>query len=291
PRLWSEVGGTALSPIYGLQRVTSARAWTDGAPPLRRRVDADLHLGASFVRVKALGQDKRFDPSMLVAFDVEYGDTLPKRGQDHVDPFEFFDFSASFNLFGDAVGGNQLFVEGPMYGWNTYLSNEHDLHPDNNVVAITQFFDYQGANIVQFGGAGLGVGDYLIWRFGSDVRYRLNANLQGAFLSGATSPFTAATGRTYNFAAGGTADVVSKLDAKNAGELGMRARQYLTTVIDGEDGHEFTGYFRAWYKTPDFHRLSIGVATNLVNRRGVYPRLGTVRGYAITNEAFAVLEL
>jgi hypothetical protein len=178
-----------------------------------------------------------------------------------------------------------------MYGWNSYLADEGRTYADNNLFAVTQFFDFQSAGIVQFGGAGLGVGDYLVWRFQNGMRYRVSANVQAAFLSGATSPFTAATGRTYNFAAGGTADFVSRLDSKSFGELGIRARQYLTKVIDGEDGNEFTGYVRPWYKLPSFHRFSLGAAATLVNRRGDYEELGTVRGYSFTTELFALVEL
>jgi hypothetical protein len=291
PRLWSEVGGTALSPMYGLQRVTSGRVARDGAPPRRHRLDADFLVGVDRVRVKARGREIKSDPGLLVAFDAEYGDLLPRKGENHIDPFEFFDFFTAFNLLQGDFGGSQLFIEAPMYGWNTYLSDPERAHPDNNVVAITQFFDFQSAGIVQFGGAGLGVGDYLVWRFSHDLRYRISANIQGAFLSGATSPFTAATGRTYNFAAGGTADLVSRLDSKSFGELGFRARQYLTRVIDGEDGNEFTGYFRPWYKMPDLHGFSLGAAATLVNRRGDYDELGTVRGYSLTTELFAIVEL
>jgi hypothetical protein len=292
PRLWSEVGGTALSPMYGLQRVTSGRAWKDGSPPQRRRrLDADFLLGVDRVRVKSGAREITSDPGLMVALDVEYGDLLPKKGENHIAPFEFFDFFTAFNLLQGDVGGSQLFIEAPMIGWNTYLSDPERAYPDNNVVAITQFFDFQSAGIVQFGGAGLGVGDYLVWRFNHELRYRISANVQAAFLSGATSPFTAATGRTYNFAAGGTADLVSRLDSKSFGELGFRARQYLTRVIDGEDGSEFTGYFRPWYKLPDLNGFSLGAAATLVNRRGEYAELGTVRGYSFTTELFAIVEL
>jgi hypothetical protein len=82
----------------------------------------------------------------------------------------------------------------------------------------------------------------------------------------------------------------SRLDSP-IGELGIRGRQYLTTVIDGEDGNEFTGYLRPWYKLPDFHHFSLGVAATLVNRRGDYDALGTVHGYSFTTELFGVYEL
>ncbi len=291
PRLWSEVGGTALSPMYGLQRVTSGRVADDGPPPKRHRLDADFIVGVDRVRLKARGRERKFDPGLMVAFDAEYGDLLPKKGENHIAPFEFFDFFTAFNLLQGDVGGSQLFIEAPMYGWNTYLSDPERAHPDNNVVAITQFFDFQSAGIVQFGGAGLGVGDYLVWRLNHELRYRISANLQGAFLSGATSPFTAATGRTYNFAAGVTGDVVSRLDSKSFGELGFRMRQYATRVIDGEDGSEFTGYLRPWYKMPSFHGFSLGAAATLINRRGDYDELGTVRGYSFTTELFGLVEL
>ena len=248
-------------------------------------------VGINRVRLNVMGNQEKFEPGVLLALDVEYGDTLPKPGKDHVEPFEFFDFFTALNLLQGEVGGSQLFIEAPMYGWNTYLSDPARPRPDNNVFAITQFFDFQGASSVQFGGAGLGVGDYLVWRARSGLRYRLSSNVQCAFLSGATSPFTESTGRTYNFAAGVTADVVSRLDSPSFGELGIRARQYLTKVIDGEDGSEFTGYFRPWYKLPNFHHFSAGVAATLVNRRGEYEELGTVHGYSFMTELFALYEL
>jgi hypothetical protein len=292
PRLWSEVGGTMVSPMYGLQRLTSGRATANGPPPRRRRrLNADLLIGLDRVRVAALGEEEKSKPGLLVAFDAEYGDLLPKPGENHIDPFEFFDFFAAFHILQGEVGGSQLFIEGPVYGWNTYLSDAGHSYADNNVFAVTQFFDFQGSSVVQFGGAGLGVGDYLVWRLSNGLRYRIDANVQTAFLSGATSPFTAATGRTYNFAVGGTVDFQSRLESKGFGELGIRARQYLTTVIDGEDGHEFTGYLRPWYKLPSFHRLSIGVAATLVNRRGVYKELGTVQGHSLTTEFFGIVDL
>jgi hypothetical protein len=292
PRLWSEVGGTVVSPMYGLQRLTSGRSTGDGPPPKReRRLDADFLVGANRVRVKALGEEIKSDIGVIFAFDAEYGSLLPKAGENHLEPFEFFDFFAGFQLLQGDFGGSQLFIEAPMYGWNSYLSGEGTAYPDNNVFAITQFFDFQGSSVVQFGGAGLGIGDYLVWRMGHDLRYRFSVNLQAAFLSGATSPFTAATGRTYNFAVGPTADFVSRLDSKTFGELGIRGRQYATTVIDGEDGNEFTGYVRPWYKLPEFHRFSLGVAATLVNRRGVYEEFGTVRGYSFTTDVFAAFEL
>jgi len=291
PRLWSELGGTAVSPLYGLQRLTSGRTVADGPPPHHRRLDAELMVGLNRVRLNAMGNEQKYDPGLFFAIDVEYGDLLPKPGENHVDPFEFFDLFAALSLSGGELGGSQLFIEAPVYGWNTYLSDPKGAHPDNNVFAITQFFDYQGANIVQFGGAGLGVGNYTVWRFNNDLRFRISANLQGAFLSGATSPFTAATGRTYNFAAGGTADVVSRLDSKTFGELGFRARQYLTWVIDGADGSEFTGYMRPWYQLPTFHHLSLGAAATLINRRGAYDDFGTVHGYSLSTELYALYEL
>ena len=62
-------------------------------------------------------------------------------------------------------------------------------------------------------------------------------------------------------------------------------------MIDGEDGNEFTGYFRPWYKLPDYEGFSLGVAATLINRRGDYDEYGTVRGYSFTTELFAVVEL
>ncbi|HEX6273714.1 MAG TPA: hypothetical protein VFZ53_11765, partial [Polyangiaceae bacterium] len=211
-----------------------------------------------------------WDPTVLLAADFEYGDLLPRKGKSHLEAFEFFDFYTALQLGQNELSGGQLFVQGITYGWNGYLSDAGGPHPDNNVFGIVQSFDFQGANLAEFGGAGLGVGNYTKWRFPRKSAFRLNADLQASVMSGATSPFTNDTGRTYNFSAGGTLGLHARWDTPGYGQLGVRGKQYYTRTVNGEEGTEFIGYARAWYEYPFAGHAGLGLGATFVNRRSTY---------------------
>lgn len=268
-RLWRELGGAALSPMYGVQRVMDGRAWRDGAPPRRRSyMDIEVQGGINRLSSKNLQTGQKYEPSLHVGIDVEYGDTLPENGRRNIEAYQYFEAYATASFMPSNVLGAQLYIQGPMYGWNKYLADEDTAHPDNNVFAVTQFIDFESSNLIEFGGAGLGLGDYLIFRFRNGMRYRLSGGLQFAVLSGVTSLRTEEDGRTYNFSAGGTADLVSRLNMRRYGELGFRGRNYVTAVIDTE-GTEIIGYYRFWYELPIFERMGVGMAPILAFRSSV----------------------
>jgi hypothetical protein len=265
-RLFRELGGAALSPMYGVQRVMDGRAWGDGAPPRRRpRVDVEVQGGINRLSSQNLQTGQEYEPSLHVGLDVEYGELLPERGRRNIEPYQFFEAYATASFVPSNVLGAQLYIQGPMYGWSKYLGGEESAHPDNNVFAVTQFIDFESSNLIEFGGVGLGVGDYLVFRFRNGMRYRLSGDLQFALLSGVTSLRTEEKGRTYNFSAGGTVDLVSRLQMRRYGELGFRGRNYVTVVIDTE-GTEVIGYYRFWYELPIFERMGVGVAPILAFR-------------------------
>lgn len=282
-RTFRELGAAALSPMYGLQRVASGRAFRDGYPPRRKtRTFVQIEGGINRLTAETLEGDTAYEPSLHVGIDVVYGDLLPEAPHRDIQPFQFFEAYAATSFLSSDVRGGQLYIQGPMYGWNQYIGDEDTTHPDNNVVAITQFIDFESANLVEYGGLGLGLGDYLVWRFRKGMRYRLSGDIGPAVLAGVTRihPETddiddaipgdgsdqPAKGRTYDFSVGGSIGLVSRLNMKRFGELGFRGRHYLTAVIDGEPGTEVIGYYRFWYELPLFERMGVGVAPILVQR-------------------------
>ncbi len=277
-RLWRELGGSALSPMYGVQRFVTGRSFADGAPPLRnRRVDIEVQGGINRLSSQNLEGQQEYEPSLHVGLDVEYGDLLPRPGRRNIEPYQFFEGYATCSFMPSKVVGAQLYIQGPMYGWNTYLSDEGTSHPDNRVFAVTQFIDFESSNLIEFGGAGLGVGEYLVLRFRNGMRYRLSGDAQFAVLSGVTSLRSEEKdGRTYNFSVGGTVELTSRFNMLRYGELGFRGRHYVTVIIDTE-GTESIGYYRFWYELPLLTRMGIGVAPILAYRssssEGADPRV------------------
>jgi hypothetical protein len=269
-RAWSETGTMAVSPLYGFQRLASGRTTEPGPKPKRHPIRVDLNAGIDRFQTRNVEDPSSYDPTLLLAADVEYGDLLPPKGRSHVEAFEDFDLYVAAQIGIKSVSGGQLWVQGIAYGWNSYLSDPNEPNPDNNIFAIVQSFDFQGANIAQFGGTGLGIANYTKWRFSSHDSLRLEADLQGSLLSGATSPFTGDTGRTYNFSVGGTLGLQVRWETKKYGELGLRGKQYYQRTVNGEDGTEFIGYLRAWYEYAFGGSMGIGLATTFTNRKANY---------------------
>jgi len=269
-RGWSETGTLALSPMYGFQRLTSGRANEVGPKPQRHPVRVDLNAGMDRLRTANVENPSTWDPTLLLAADVEYGSLLPRAGSSHLEAFEFFDLYAAAQVGNSEVSGGQLYIQGLAYGWNSYLSAEDAAYPDNNVFGIVQSFDFQGSNLAQFGGAGLGVGNYTKWRFSSHDALRVGADVQGSALSGATSPFTGDTRRSYNFSVGATIGLQARWQTESYGQLGVRGKQYYQRTVNGEDGTEFIGYARGWYEYPFAGNFGIGLAATFVNRIAEY---------------------
>jgi hypothetical protein len=270
-RGWNETGTMAVSPLYGFQRLASGRMTEPGPKPKRTKLRLDLNAGIDRFRTSDVADPEAWDPTVLFAVDVEYGDLLPKQGRSHLEAFEFFDLYAAAQIGKNSeVSGGQLFVQGIAYAHNSFISSADDRHPDNNVFGIVQSFDFQSANVAEFGGAGLGLANYTKWRFSSRSSLRLQADVQGSVLSGATSPFTGDTGRSYNFSVGGTLGLGARWDTGSYGQLGVRGKQYYQRVVNGEDGTDFIGYVRGWYEVPLAANMGIGAGTTFVNRKADY---------------------
>jgi hypothetical protein len=267
-RTWREIGAASLSPMYGLQRVTDARAWRTGPPPKRKkRVNVRVEGGINRLSAENLEGEKEYEPSLHVGIDIVYGDLLPEGRGNIIEPYQFFEAYGAASFVSSKVRGGQLWIQAPMYGWSHIMGDPETAFPDNRVFAVTQFIDFESANLVEFGGLGLGVGEYLVWRFRNGMRYRISGDASFAVLAGVTSLTEGPNGgRTYDYTAGASVGLVSRFDMRRYGELGFRGRHYFTAVLDGGDGTELIGYYRFWYAVPLFERLGVGIAPILAQR-------------------------
>lgn len=291
-RVLRELGGGLLAPMRLFQRLTTGDAWASGPPHKNPSpIELELDFGVDRVRSNDFGELDEFDPSFMVGLEVDYGDRLPKNDAGTFGPYEFFNANFSAALFNSELSGGRIFIEAVLRGWNSWLSEPDDPNPDNNILGFSQAFDYANSNLLELGGTGVGIANWANWRFGKDMGFRLNADVQWLVMSGATSPFTQVTGRTYNFGMGMSGALSARLRLGPYGELGVFGKQYVATVVDGEEGGELYGLIHGHYEVPVYKGLGLGFAPLWVYRYGAYKEVENVRSDSFETKAYVMWKL
>lgn len=274
-RLTREVLAFGVSPPRGVNRVLTTDAWTDGAPPLPKPARIVAHAGLDRVAAGTVTDNARFGPSMFIAVDAEYGNLLPALGKTTIPAYDFFDFYAAAVLTTQRTSGFEVGSVGLLQGWSSDLTDDDGPFRSNNVFGIVQSTDFQGADALEFAGFGLGVGDFLVLRDGPHKRLRLGADAGWAPLaavSSAVNPFIGTgSARDYNFSMGGSVGLSLRWDMGPVGHLGLAARAYATTVVNGTPGDERFGSARLWYEVEAVRNLlGVGMAPKVMYRNGDY---------------------
>lgn len=291
-RFWRELGGGLLAPMRLFQRLTTGDAWAAGPPHKNPTpVEFELDFGVDHVRSNDFGELDDFDPSLLIGLEVNYGDRLPKNDAGTFGPYDFFDASFSAALFNSDLSGGRMFIHAPLHGWNQWISEPDDPNPDNNIIGFSQAFDYANSNLLELGGTGVGIADWANWRFSKDTGLQLTADAQWLAMSGATSPFTHATGRTYNFGMGMSGYLAARLRLGKYGEFGLNGKQYVVTVVDGEEGGELYGLIRAHYEIPIYKGLGLGFSPLWVYRYGAYKEVENVRSDSFETKTYVMWKI
>jgi len=270
-RLFRESAAFAVDPMRGFNRVYTGQAWHDGPGPRRHPLRLELDMGVD--RVRATEQDDSLDggrPAPLLAVDADYGDLLPIGKRTTIQPFEFFEFYGAMNLFNGELNGEQVYGTGLLFGFSDDLSNEPGRLRDNNVFGFAINYEYVGANFATYSGFGVGPADHVMFRFGAKRSLRLSLGFDAVPILAASTPVITLPDRDYNFATGIAPWAGVKLRMGPFGELGMRTRHYISTVIDGKAGDEFVGSMRLWYELDLIGDVAVGVAPTLIYRRGYY---------------------
>jgi hypothetical protein len=274
-RLWRELGAAAVSPMRGLDRVTTGAAWRAGPRGVRRPMRVELELGIDRVSVRqeqASATPTR--PALLFAVDVDYGNLLPAGDESTLAPFEFFELYAATNLFNSELSGAHVYSSGLLFGLSLPLSRGDmpRLLSDNDVLGFGMSYEYVGTNFTTYSGIGLGPQNHLMLRLGSRRSLRLSVGVDFVPVLGATSTEAGSSERDYNFATGFSPWSGVELLMNRYGELGLQMRHYVATVIDGEKGDELIGSTRLWYEVELLSGFGLGFAPTLVYRRGQYER-------------------
>jgi hypothetical protein len=278
-RLGRELLGAGVNPTRGLNRVITSEAWADGAPPLRKRSVVAANVGIDQIGAGTVTAARDYAPSALVALEADYGDLLPKGTEKTIPAYDFFDLRASVVIGseGTTVTGLDLATFGLLYGWSKDLPGRDDHRRDNNVFGFVQSMDYWGSDMLRFAGLGVGVGDMLVVRSAPGIRTRVGLDLEWTPLAAPTTPVVVpasndpSASRNYNYTMGGSLGLNARGDFGRAGRIGLAAREYVTTTVEGVPGRELIGHTRLWYEVdilPDI--VGLGVSPRFVHRRGDY---------------------
>ncbi len=287
-RVLRELGAAVLSPMRAFNRLYMGDMWKRGAPPERSHpLEVSIEGGLDRVRTFDVQKPTAFDPSALLAFELQYGDLLPTKKNQTLDPLEFFEVYAAFTMPDSQVSGSQVHAQGLLYGWSTDITTDTGPLRDNNVFGITNEFDYQGANIAQFATLSIGPADYAEWRWSGGRKLRLGFDVDWAYLSATQSPFVPST-YDHSFAMGVGGGLSWRLDLGSYGRFLLRSRNNLTTVVDGNGETEVIGYGRLSYDFDVVPHFGFGISPTLLYRRSSY-RGVTVSGNSLETQLYVRL--
>lgn len=295
-RLTRELAGFLICPPRGGNRAVTGEAWADGPPPTAKHARIVAHAGLDRVTAGSVTSAGSFSPSFALALDAEYGDLLPAPKKRTVPAFDFFDLYVGGLITSQRTSGLELNELGLLHGWSRDVSSDEGELRDNNVLGFFQSFDYQATNMIEFGALGIGLGDVLVVRGGPRKRLRLGLDVEWAPIAGMRSTVYPDLGaeelRDYNFSTGASLGLAARWDIGRAGQLGLSAREYATTVIDGVRGEEHFGYARLWYEVDAIRdRFGVGMAPKLVHRRGSYTLGRTDAETQLSVQFYATLRL
>lgn len=300
PRLGRELLAAAVAPMRGFDRLVTRRAWADGAPGLRRRFEIAFNTGLERVGsidfnndIPAIEGEVAKVPvknALMAAVQIDYGDYLPnERGT--LGPFDAFRLYAAGNLnAANGLQGVQIYGDGLLHGWSSWLTGDQGHDQDNNVIGFNATYDYQGISQINLSGIGVGPGDTIVFRRQNGQMFRLGMDLQWVPILGTTSADTAESGRDYNLSVGAAAGVHILWDLARYGRFGLRTRQYLGAVVSGEPGVEYTQYSRFWYEVDFIPKLlGIGIAPTVLSRVGRYDNGTRFRGNFDSTQLYVTL--
>ena len=300
-RLGRELLGAGIAPLRGFDRLYTRSAWKDGPAPIKRRFEIALNTGLERVgtiefnnEIPATDSEPTVDDkrnALLTAVQVDYGDWLPTHENGTLGPFDAFRFYAAANLSSrNGFQGVQIYGDGLIHGWSSFLTKDTGHDQDNNVLGFSATYDYQGISQVNLSGIGMGPSDTIVFRRSNGQSFRLGLDFQWVPILGTTSADTSDSGRDYNLAVGAAAGAHMQWDLARWGRLGFRTRHYLGAVVSGEDGTEYTQYSRLWYEIDVVPKLlGLGIAPTIVSRYGKYDNGTVFRGNFESTQFYVTL--
>lgn len=207
-RFGRELLATIISPIRGLNRITSGDAWKHRGCKGRaiKSTPALFYVATGY---RALAEDSEIktelDHGMFVDFRLHYGDFFD---DDNNKPYDAFLLNSTLNFFSNQPLISNVNIIGQLWGENIPLKNKkHDLH-----IGIFQHFDYYDSDAVLDGkkinsyriseAAAFGFGTMFKTQLFKNLNFVATSHLNGILLGGSITDYFQAIDRDYNMGSG-----------------------------------------------------------------------------------------
>ncbi len=262
-RVWHEIGGFAVSPTRGVNRLLTGEAFEVHANPPDRIPE---YLGGSFrFGSRTIGDERLWERStskLFVSFDASYGSPFADRP---MKPFDHFDFGMQLNFDNKPHGIGRIEISG-ILGALTVSESPKAKH----VLAAYQHFEYLDNESYVYGGQSIGA-SYLTrftGREGIETRALLNVN---AILLGATkSDHFNISGRQYDYGPGLGFEFEAVFAHKGRDILTLGHASNLVHSVNGNEVESYTNFTHVKFLVPVRSFFGAGAEFLLYNSRRDY---------------------
>ena len=261
----------AVSPINGLSRVATGKAWKDGPAHKPVPLLADFRLGIDGL---GLSEGTGWGTGVRASIRLDYGDAYAKPSL--TVPFEVFDFAiqitGSNEFWGQGFDGSGVLmgeqlgeggVNDNLLAW--VLSYEYSTN------ASEKTFERDAEGTYQLGLIGTGPSWYGRWRLANDVVIDSKLAVLAVPTGVVTSPYAVyEVNRCYNFDAGGALKAEVNLRQKRLGRVYAEYDRYLYHVMNGSDGVDHVGMFKVGAYGNVYKGHGLGAAAIHYDRNSYY---------------------
>lgn len=250
-RVWRELGGVAISPMRGVNRIITGEAFEVHQNPPNRFPD---YFGANFKSgFRTLGEDNLWtskSTKAFVSFDICYNNPFEvTRGR----PFDHFTFGMQVNFRNSPHGVGWMESQAMLYGGDV-VKTETSHHIFGSFI----HFDYIDNEAYTYGGQSLSVSYLSAFRaserFGAETYFHLQYIILGA----SKSDYFSLSGREYDYGPGVGYKFGAQFRLNKYEFLSLWHEGHLIHSINGNKADHFVSLTRARLDYPIREFIGIG---------------------------------
>ncbi len=235
-RTWREVGGLAVSPIRGVNRLITGEAYAVHANAPDRfpaTYDGLFRFGA-----RTIGDERLWNQSsskLFISFDAKYGDAFGEIKK----PFDHFTVGAQLNVDNKPHGIGRIEIQGALGAKSVSQSAK-----THHVLSAYQHFDYIDNEAYTYGGQSVGAS--FRSRFSAEDGFKARASLDmNAILLGASkSDYFSISGREYDYGPGVAFKVEAVFERKGTDVLTLGHESHYIHSINGNEVDSYVHFTR-----------------------------------------------
>jgi len=225
-RAWRELGGFALSPMRGLNRLITGEAFEVHENPPNRV--PDFFAGNFRLGFRTLGEDNLWtakSTKAFVSFDVLYGNPFEEtRGK----PFDHFRFGMQINFRNSPHGIGWMQSEGMLFAADVVRTET-----SHHIFGSFMHFDYLDNEAYTYGGQSLSFSYLSSFRASERFSAVTFLHLQAILLGASKSDYFSLSGREYDYGPG--------LGYKFGAEFRLNRYEFLSLWHEGHWIHSING--------------------------------------------------